>query len=50
MNSDEEREFYRKEIEKIIRDLFPNSADFDKSINNAEKSEDKKNTEKESAE
>jgi hypothetical protein len=36
MNSDEEREFYRKKIEKIIRDIFPKKAGFtkDESINN----------------
>ena len=46
MNSDEEREFLRKQIEKIIRDLTPKIAALNKSNNNPEKIKDDKNKEK----
>ena len=46
MNLEKEREFYRKEIEKIIRDLSPKIAALNKSINNPEKIKDDKIKEK----
>ena len=46
MNSDEEREFLKKQFEIIIRDLTPKIAALNKSINDPEKIKDDKNKEK----